>query len=432
MAVWKPFRGIRPVETYAEQIAALPYDVYNREEAQAEVAAHPMSFLRMDRAEVNFPPEVDAYDPRVYAEANRLFRQAIEQGYYLQDTEEQYYIYELTMNGRVQNGIVGCASIEDYENNIIRKHENTLPAKEQDRIHHVDAMSAQSGPIFLSYRSNPTLKALVSSAKQAPLYDFVAEDQVRHRMFAVTDPEQIQAITEAFQEIPCLYIADGHHRAASAVQVGKMRRAQHEGSVIPTTDDASGQDKNRKTAEYHYFLSVAFPEEELQIMDYNRVVSDLNGLSPEVFLDALSEVCHITEIGALEMEDDASKDFHPTKKGTFSMYLRGVWYRCAFLPNTASEDAVESLDVARLQTHVLDGILGIYDPKTSSRIQFVGGIRGLQTLEEMTGDGVAFAMYPTSMQELFRVADEGRLMPPKSTWFEPKLRSGLVIHEIDR
>lgn len=412
MAVFRPFQAVRPAQQYAKDVAALPYDVYNRQEARAEVAKHPMSFLRIDRGETTLEEGVDLYAPQVYANARRLYEEALQQGYFIREDSPKYYLYELTMEGRIQTGIVGCASIDDYMTNVIKRHESTLAAKEQDRIRHVDALCAQSGPIFLVYRQRQELLDVVNRVKTgAPLYDFQAEDGVRHRVFVVDSPEDAQVVQRAFASMDSLYIADGHHRAASAVQVGQMRRN--------TYGMGTGEE------EYHYFLAVAFADTELKILDYNRVVRDCNGLSPQVLLDALSSVFQITV-----MQDDTNP--RPKAKGEISMYLDGTWYRCSILEKYKSEDAVKGLDTSLLQDLVLEPILGIKDPKTSDRITFVGGIRGLETLERMTEDGVAFAMYPTSMEELLRVADEGELMPPKSTWFEPKLRSGLFIHEIER
>jgi len=412
MAVFRPFQAVRPAQQYAKDVAALPYDVYSRSEAKAVVQKHPLSFLRIDRGETTLEEGVDLYAPQVYANARRLYEEALQQGYFIREDSPKYYLYELTMEGRVQTGIVGCASIDDYVGGVIKRHENTLAAKEQDRIRHVDALSAQSGPIFLVYRQRQELQKLINRVKmREPLYDFQAEDGVPHRVFVVDSPEDAQVVQRAFASMDSLYIADGHHRAASAVQVGQMRRN--------TYGMGTGEE------EYHYFLAVAFADTELKILDYNRVVRDCNGLSPQVLLDALSSVFQITVI-----QDDTNP--RPKAKGEISMYLDGTWYRCSILEKYKSEDAVKGLDTSLLQDLVLEPILGIKDPKTSDRITFVGGIRGLETLERMTEDGVAFAMYPTSMEELLRVADEGELMPPKSTWFEPKLRSGLFIHEIER
>ena len=412
MAQIKPFQAVRPTEEFADRVAALPYDVYNREEATKEVQREPLSFLKIDRAETQFPADVDTYDDRVYDKAARLLDEMEKDGVYISDNEQAYYIYRLTMNGRAQTGIVACAGVDDYLNNVIKKHENTREEKEQDRIRHVDTLSAQTGPIFLAYRANAVINEVVAKTKkQDALYDFVAEDGIRHRVFVISDPEDIQTIQNAFAQIGEIYIADGHHRAASAVKVGFKRREEHPGYT--------GKE------EFNYFLSVLFPDEELMIMDYNRVVRDLGGMTEEAFLSKMQELFDVQKI-------ENGNDVRPLKKGQFSMFLSDKWYRCTMRPESVPEDPVEGLDVSVLQNVLLAPVLGIGDPKTDKRIDFVGGIRGMKELERRCHEDckVAFAMYPTSIQELFAVADAGRLMPPKSTWFEPKLRSGLFIHEI--
>lgn len=412
MADIKPFVCVRPAEDVVSAVAALPYDVYNREEAKEVVAKNPKSFLAIDRAETQFPDDVDTYDDRVYAKAAQMLKDWIADGTFIRDNRECYYIYELTMDGRTQTGIAACASIDDYANQVIKKHENTRADKEQDRIRHVDTCSAQTGPIFLAYRANAVINEVVAKTKkQDALYDFVAEDGIRHRVFVISDPEDIKTIRNAFAQIGEIYIADGHHRAASAVKVGFKRREEHPGYT--------GKE------EFNYFLSVLFPDEELMIMDYNRVVRDLGDMTEEAFLSKMQELFDVQEIGNKD-------DVRPVKKEQFSMFLSDKWYRCTMLPESVPEDPVEGLDVSVLQNVLLAPVLGIGDPKTDKRIDFVGGIRGMKELERRCHEDckVAFAMYPTSIQELFAVADAGRLMPPKSTWFEPKLRSGLFIHEI--
>lgn len=411
MAVIKPFAAIRPAREKAERIAALPYDVYNRQEAKKEVEKNPESFLKIDRAETQLDDSVDTYDARVYQKAHDTLWEMVEKGSFVREESPCYYIYELTMNGRVQTGITACASIDDYESGVIKKHENTRADKEVDRIHHVDICNAQTGPIFLAYRSNEVIDQIVETGKkEEALYDFVAEDGVRHRVWAVSRQEQIETIERTFAGIQEIYIADGHHRAASAVKVGQKRRKEH--------PDYDG------TEEFNYFLSVLFPDEQLMIMDYNRVVKDLNGLSEEAFLQKVSELFDTEPVGTGEKK--------PSRKGSFSMYLGGKWYRCRMRQADIPRDPVGGLDVSVLQDRLLAPVLGIHDPKTEDRIDFVGGIRGIEELERRCGldCAVAFAMYPTSIGELFAVADAGLLMPPKSTWFEPKLRSGLFIHEI--
>ncbi len=411
MAKIKTFTGIRPNKDKASRIAALPYDVYNRAEAKIEVEKEPLSFLRIDRAETQFADDMDMYDEKVYQKAHDILWEMVENGDFITEEKECYYIYELTMNGRVQDGLVACASIDDYLNNVIKKHENTREEKELDRIRHVDTCSAQTGPIFLAYRARNAIREVIATKKQEePLYDFVSGDGIRHRVFCIDDSKQVEIICAEFANTNEIYIADGHHRAASAVKVGLKRRAEH-----PNYDG---------TEEFNYFLSVLFADEQLHIMDYNRVVKDLNGYQTEDFIKKVSEIFDLTE--------DENDNHYPSKKGEFSMHLDGKWYRLHTRSEDMSQDPVEGLDVSVLQNKLLAPVLGIGDPRTDNRIDFVGGIRGLKELERRVSADckVAFAMYPTSIQELFEVADAGLLMPPKSTWFEPKLRSGLFIHKI--
>ncbi len=412
MAEVRPFRCIRPSEEVASQVAALPYDVYNRQEAKAVVEANPRSFLAIDRAETQFPDEVDLHDPRVYAKAKEMLEQWLQEGTFVEDPSECYYIYELTMDGRPQTGIVACASIDDYINGVIKKHENTREDKEQDRICHVDVTNAHTGPIFLAYRSDEELNRMVKRlCSEEVLYDFTAEDGIRHRVWKVGSESAIAKIRECFRKIPNLYIADGHHRAASAVKVGLKRRTQH--------PDYTGRE------EFNYFLSVIFPDDQLMIMPYNRVVKDLFGHSKEEFLQEISGCFMVEELG--------KEPYQPKKRHQVGMYLDGSWYKLTAREAVLSEDPVKGLDVSVLQDALLNPILGIQDPRTDERIQFVGGIRGLAELERLVEEkkgAVAFSMYPTSIGELFAVADAGLLMPPKSTWFEPKLRSGLFIHRL--
>ena len=413
MATIRPFAALRPADGMAEKIAALPYDVYNRKEAKEAVKDAPHSFLRIDRAETTLPDDVDTYDERVYKRAKELLTEQVEKGEYITEDKPCFYLYELVMNGRSQTGVVGCASIDDYCRNVIKKHENTRADKEEDRIRHVDTLSAQTGPIFLAYRDRADLQALIKKGKEEkPLYDFTAEDGITHRVYRIVDEGMQEKISRIFKEMDSLYIADGHHRAASAVKVGLKRRAEH--------PDYTGEE------EFNYFLSVIFPDEELRILDYNRVVKDLNGLDAAAFLTCIGEYFTVEKMG--------QAPYRPTKKGMFGMYLEDEWYSLVAKEKIKSEDAVEGLDVSLLQNYLLDPILGIKDPKTDKRIDFVGGIRGLGELERRvhTDMKVAFSMFPTSIAELFAVADAGRLMPPKSTWFEPKLRSGLFLHEIER
>lgn len=412
MAQIRPFFCIRPCREKAARIAALPYDVYSRAEAKQVTAQNPDSFLNIDRPETQFADDADMYDDKVYQKAREMLWKQVEDRTFLKEEKRCYYIYELTMDKRTQTGIVACASIDDYENQVIKKHENTRQEKEADRIRHVDTCNAQTGPIFLAYRADQGIRTVVQEAKkQEPLYDFVAEDGVRHRVFRIFADEQIREIQQAFAKMESVYIADGHHRAASAVKVGQMRKKAHPG--------CTGEE------EFCFFLSVLFPDDELMIMDYNRVVKDLGGLSPAQFLEKAGSIFDLKKVSGNERR--------PKKKGDFSMYLDGSWYMCSVRAEDLSADPVKSLDVSLLQDLLLEPVLGIHDPKTDQRIDFIGGIRGLDELERRveTDCAVAFAMYPTDISELFAVADAGLLMPPKSTWFEPKLRSGLFIHALD-
>ena len=411
MAVIKAFECIRPDEKVADRVAALPYDVYNREEALKEVEREPLSFLAIDRAETQFDSSVDTYADCVYDKARELLDSRIADGTFITDTDKAYYVYELTMNGRTQTGIAACASIDDYNNNIIKKHENTRADKEQDRINHVDRCSAQTGPIFLAYRADEVIRNEVAKAKETkPLYSFTSPDGIRHQVYKISNAQSVENIEKAFAGIDDIYIADGHHRAASAVKVGLKRREEH--------PDYTGEE------EFNYFLSVLFPDEELMIMPYNRVAKDINGYSKEEFIKKIEE--------KFEIEESAAA-VEPAYKAEFGMYLDEKWYKLKAKKDILSDDPVDGLDVAILQNNLLEPVLGIHDPKTDKRIDFVGGIRGLLELEKRchTDCVLAFSMYPTSIAELFALADAGRLMPPKSTWFEPKLRSGLFIHKIE-
>ncbi len=412
MATVKPFLCIRPNTEVAHRVAALPYDVYNRKEAKQEIEREPLSFLKVDRAETNFPDNVDTYDPCVYQKARELLQRMSQDGILLSEEQECYYVYELTMEGRSQTGLVACASIDDYLGNTIKKHENTREEKEIDRINHVDICNAQTGPIFLAYRAHEVINQEVAAVKQeSTLYSFTSVDGITHRVWRIAAKIKIDAIRRAFSEIDSIYIADGHHRAASAVKVGLKRRKEH--------PDYTGSE------EFNFFLSVLFPHDQLMIMPYNRTVKDLGSLSKEEFIRRISESFTVEYIGA--------EPFAPAEKATFGMYLKDGWYRL-----TAKEvlraitDPVAALDVSLLQDYLLQPILGIEDPRVDKRIDFIGGIRGLKELERRVGEDmeVAFSMYPTSIVELFDVSDAGKLMPPKSTWFEPKLRSGLFIHSL--
>lgn len=413
MAEIKPFRCIRPSKEAASAVAALPYDVYDRKEAKEIVKKNPLSFLAVDRAETQFEDGKNPYAPEVYEQAARTLKRWQQEGILTEDESPFYYLYELVMEGRAQTGIVACASVDDYSSGVIARHENTREEKEQDRIRHVDVTNAHTGPIFLAYRSQEELNGLVAlEKKKTPLYDFISEDGICHRVWKIEDPQKAEEIHRIFSGIPRVYIADGHHRAASAVKVAAMRR---EANPSWTGNE-----------EFNYFLSVLFPDDQLMIMPYNRVVQDLNGLTREEFLKKTERYFVVTERGR--------KAFSPEQKGQVGMYLDGSWYQLDARPEICTDDPVKGLDVSILQDRILGPLLGIGDPRTDSRIRFVGGIRGLSELERLVDSGaaVAFSMYPTSIRELFEVADAGLLMPPKSTWFEPKLRSGLFIHAIEK
>lgn len=412
MATVKPFVCIRPNEKVAHRVAALPYDVYDRKEAKKEIEREPLSFLRVDRAETAFDDSVDTYDTMVYQKASETLQQMIDDGTFITDNKECYYIYELIMEGRSQIGLVACASIDDYLNNVIKKHENTREEKEIDRINHVDICNAHTGPIFLAYRANQIISdTIVEEMKSAPIYSFTSVDGIKHNVWKIEDDRTINKIKEAFNSIESIYIADGHHRAASAVKVGLKRRKEN--------PNYTGKE------EFNFFLSVLFPHDQLMIMPYNRAVRDLNGLSKDDFLAKVSKNFTISEKG--------NTPYSPDKKASYGMYLEGKWYCLEAKASIINEkDPVASLDVSILQDYLLHPVLGINDPRVDKRIDFIGGIRGLKELERRANEDmkVAFSMYPTSIEELFDVSDAGMLMPPKSTWFEPKLRSGLFIHRL--
>ena len=410
MAKIKAFSCIRPKKGLEKQIAALPYDVYNREEAKAVVEREPYSFLQIDRAETTMADDIATYDERVYQKANDLLWEMIEKGELVQEEKPCYYLYEQIMNGRSQTGLVACSAVDDYLNGVIKKHENTRADKEQDRINHVNICNAQTGPIFLAYRYNKQMAEFMQEVKQrAAMFSFVAADGITHQAWRIDEGSEIEKITAIFDTIDYTYIADGHHRAASAVAVSKMRREEN-----PSYTGAE---------EFNYFLSVLFADEELYIMDYNRIVTDLNDLTEDTFLAKVSKKFTVEKY---------EKPYKPEQKGNIGMYLNKEWYKLTVKSEYENKDPVEGLDVSILQKELLTPILGIGDIKIDKRIDFVGGIRGLAELERRVAVDakVAFAMYPTAISELFAVADSGRLMPPKSTWFEPKLRSGLFIHKL--
>lgn len=412
MARVNPFRAIRPRADLADRIAALPYDVYSRQEAYEKVKGDPYTFLRIDRPETQFPVDYDMYAPEVYEKARDMLADMLRDGLFIEEEKEAYYVYELVMNGRSQVGIGACASVEDYESQVIKKHENTRADKEADRIRHVDVCSAQTGPIFLAYRGREKIEELVHKTMgTCPVYDFTADDGITHRMWVIDDNADVAAIRSEFEQVDTIYIADGHHRCASAVRVSQMRRDAH--------PDYSGEEQ------FNYFLSVLFPDDQLMIMDYNRVVKSLNGYSDEEFVERIGRTFDISAVG--------TEPYRPRCKGEIGMYLGDQWYCLRIRESQYTGDAAKDLDVAVLQRDLLEPVLGILDPKVDDRIDFVGGVRGLEELVRRVHKDAkaAFAMYPTDIHELFDVSDAGKLMPPKSTWFEPKLRSGLLIHRIE-
>lgn len=411
MAVFKAFNAYRPAVKNQSLIPALPYDVMNSDEAREMVKGNPLSFLHVDKAEVDLDKDVDLYSPLVYQKARENLLWLENTGALIKDEEPCFYIYKQIMNGREQVGIVGCASIDDYKNNVIKKHEYTLAKKEQDRINHVNTCDANTGPIFLTYRNSDAINDMVAEwmSNHSPVYDFVA-DGVNQTVWVIDNASVISDIQKEFTDINSLYIADGHHRCASAVKVGEMRRSEN--------PSYNGNE------EFNYFLAIAFPDNDLEIMDYNRVVKDLNGMSEAEFIDAVKVNFDIEELAAQQ---------RPEKRHTFSMYLDGKWYKLIAKADCFDEsNPVDRLDVSILQNNLLEPVLGIKDPKNDSRIDFIGGIRGLNELEKRANSDmkVAFAMYPTSIDDLMSIADAGKVMPPKSTWFEPKLLSGLFIHHL--
>jgi uncharacterized protein (DUF1015 family) len=413
MAIVKPFRALRPAKGYEDKVAALPYDVMTSAEARETVGDKPYSFLHIDKAEIDLPEDVGLYDPAVYAKARENMDRMTAAGVFVRDETPGYFIYRLKMGGRSQAGIVGCAAIDDYLNGAIKRHELMLVGKETDRINHVDTLNAHTGPIFLTCRPNVSLSEVISRTMEErdPVYDFSADDGVGHTIWKA-DGDTTTELGAIFAGIPALYIADGHHRCSAAVRVGEMRRKANPGY---TGDE-----------EYNYFLSAIFPADQLRIMDYNRVVSELNGMDADGFLSGLREKFVVAEVGG----SDSPK---PKARHTFGLYLGGRWYALASRPGTWDDsDPVSRLDVSILQNNVLAPLLGIDDPRSDGRIDFVGGVRGLGELERRvrTDMKAAFAMFPTTMDDLMDVADDGLIMPPKSTWFEPKPRSGLLIHPL--
>lgn len=417
MSLIHPFKAIRPAKEYQDKIPSLPYDVMNRKEAKKMAEGNPMSFLHVVRAEINFPDDVDMYSQEVYDKSKEVLDDFVAQGALIQDEKPKLYIYRQIMDGRVQTGLVACASVDEYLSGDIKKHEKTLEAKQQDRTNHFDTANANTAPIFLTYRHRDTIDEIIRDYIKfhKPTYNFTTEDDITHIGWVIEEDDIIDRIVKEFQDVDALYIADGHHRSASAVSVGEKRRKEF--------PDAGPE------AEFNYFMAVIFPDRDLFVMDYNRLVKDLNGNTKEEFMDKIKKNFDVREVAKEE------EPFRPMAKAHYGMYLDGKWYELKAhdeLLNT--DDPVELLDVQILQKNVLDPILDIKDPRTSDRIDFVGGIRGLQELADRVDSGdfaVAFSMFPTSMDELLGIADAGKIMPPKSTWFEPKLRSGLFVHSLE-
>jgi uncharacterized protein (DUF1015 family) len=413
MAILKAFKGMRPPVEIVKQLASRPYDVLNSEEARAEAKDNPYSLLRVTKAEIDLPAGIDVHGQEVYDKVVENFASFIKNGWLVQDTEKKLYIYAQTMNGRTQYGIVGCTSIEDYFNNNIKKHELTRKDKEEDRMIHVRITNANVEPVFFSYPANKSIDEIVTNivTHNKPVYDFVADEGFGHHFWVIDNKATIQRIIEIFEkEIPSLYVADGHHRTAAAALVGQEKRRQNPG--------------HNGTEEYNFFMSVLFPDNQLQIIDYNRVVKDLNNLSSQELLSKLNKVFIV--------ENKGSEIYTPAGLHNFAMYMDATWYSLTARVGTYDDkDPIGVLDVTILSTLVLDNILGINDLRTSTRVDFVGGIRGLAELKKRVDSGemkAAFALYPVSMKQLIAIADTGNIMPPKTTWFEPKLRSGLVVH----
>ena len=414
MAVVRPFKALRPAEGKEELIAALPYDVMNRAEAKQMAAGNPLSFLYVSRSEIALPDETDPYDPQVYLKAKEALTKLEADGNLVQDEKPMFYIYRQIMAGRVQTGLVATVSVDEYLENKIKKHEFTREVKELDRINNFDYCDANTAPIFLTYRQRDEIDYLLDEYIKInqPYAGFTSEDGIGHYLWAISDDRLIAEINSSFAEVDYLYIADGHHRSASAAKVGLRRREKY---------PAAGPE-----AEFNYFLAVIFPDEDLYIMDYNRVVKDLNNLSTAEFLEKLEE-------GFIVNKQSEPKPYRPQDKGYFGMYLNGCWYELIAKEQLfIGKNLIDILDVSILQQNLLDPILAIKDPRTDERIDFIGGIRGLQELADRVdaGEAVAFSLYPTTMAELLAIADADMIMPPKSTWFEPKLRSGLFVHKL--
>lgn len=411
MATIKPFKAFRPVKELASKIAALPYDVMDSEEAREMVKDNEYSFLHVDRGEINLPEDIDMYDPVVYETSRDKLNKMIEDGLYIQDEKPCFYIYRQTMGKRSQTGLVSCAAIDDYINNIIKKHEKTRADKEQDRINHVDYCDAHTGPIFLTYRNNKEISEIINNwTLKEPMYDFISEDGNGHVVWVIDDEETINKLSSLFGDVKYLYIADGHHRTASAAAVGIKRRKENPGYT--------GEEG------FNYFLTIAYPDSELEVLDYNRTVKDLNGLSKEEYLKKVEESFIVTK---------SNEPVKPKERHTFGMYIDKQWFLLEPKEGIFDEnDPTDRLDVSILQNNILAPILGIDDPTKSKKISFIGGIRGVKELERRANKDmkVSFSMYPTTTDDIMSIADAGLIMPPKSTWFEPKPRSGIFIHKM--
>lgn len=413
MATVRPFRAIRPAQKYADKVASLPYDVMNRKEASKMAEGNPYSFLHICRSEIDLPHQKDPYDKSVYEKAKNNIQSFLNKGVFIQDEEPALYIYRQAMDGRVQTGIVGTVAVDEYQNNTIKKHEFTRVEKEIDRINHFDVCDANTEPVFLTYRDDKRIRVLVEGWASAnkPVYDFTTEDGIGHTLWVVDDPVIVGSLTELFGEIPSLYIADGHHRSASACKVGLKRRDEN--------PDYTGDE------EFNFFMAVVFPDTDLHIFDYNRVVKDLNGNTIEGFMEKM-------KAAGFKIEKKGEDIYYPEDKHCFAMFLENNWYKLTAKPEIIPDHVIDSLDVAILQNNILGPILGIEDPRTDKRIDFVGGIRGLEELKRRCQEDmkVAFAVYPVEITDLLSVSDNDMVMPPKSTWFEPKLGSGLFVHQL--
>ncbi|MCK5148868.1 DUF1015 domain-containing protein [bacterium] len=421
MARVRPFRGMRPVPDKIAQVASPPYDVLNSAEARIKVKGNPVSFLHIVKPEIDLPEEIDLHDPKVYAKAGENLRKFISDGVMRQDDVPCYYVYKLRMGDHEQVGIVVAASAEEYEQDLIKKHEFTRPDKENDRMTHIDSLNAQCGPVFLTYRADAKIDTLISKAMQEePVYDFTGDYDVQHTLYIISNADEVEAIRKAFEAVPALYVADGHHRSAAGTRVAKARR---EANANHTGEE-----------EYNFWLAVIFPDNQMKILDYNRVVQDLNGNTKEQFISRIEEKFTVTAYNP-SCSGCCDRAYHPEGFHCFGMYIDSQWYKLRALEHSYdAADPIKSLDVSIMQENLLNPILGIDDPRTNTRINFVGGIRGLGELEKLVDSGdfkVAFALYPTSIDQLLAVADAGEVMPPKSTWFEPKLASGVVVHMLD-